>query len=268
MKHSLAKDDVNTLFVAASKGNGDVVKRILSSSDDLIDLNCKNKDGAAPLHVAALAGHASVCERLLDLGASVNAVWAGSTPLHLAVSEGHSSVVAQLIARGANLNVKDGLGCSPLHIAALRNNRILAGCLLRAGADSQLTDGNGKTPAQLWNLSAHSPYVVQQEELRMQAEDRATAEPQAQYVTDEGIRRVFRSMKSFVSVPGSTVGRVDLAELQAVLRQRVDPMGVPRHAVDTKIATLLAPAMRLSPDTITFGHFSILWLALQREGFL
>lgn len=58
-----------------------------------------------PLHHAAIAGDASECKRLLEMGASVDARDdKGLTPLGIAVSLGYLDVIEILIDAGADYN--------------------------------------------------------------------------------------------------------------------------------------------------------------------
>jgi ankyrin repeat protein len=88
-----------TIQEAAEKGDFKDVKRHLKRG---ADVNAKNKDGWAPLHMAASGGHKDVAELLIAKGADVNAKnkW-GETPLDLAVKKGHISMVVLLKKHGA-----------------------------------------------------------------------------------------------------------------------------------------------------------------------
>ena len=66
------------------------------------------------LHWAAVKGHLSAGEDLLDEGVNIHAKDEdGNTALHLACRENHSKFVGLLLMKGADLSVKNNAGHSP-----------------------------------------------------------------------------------------------------------------------------------------------------------
>ena len=76
------------------------------------DINASTKEGFRPLHLAASAGFADICARLLDLGARIEATESGDlTALSVAVQAGQLDTVKLLIEKGSNadhVGTKDG----------------------------------------------------------------------------------------------------------------------------------------------------------------
>lgn len=118
-----------------------------------------------PLHYAAKANDVVTVEKLLALGAEVNAVSSnGSTPIFYAVEyPSHSvRVLDKLLAAGANVNVKrvsielgehdnsiEEAGITPLHLAVRSNNFPAVIKLLDKGADVNATNDYNETPLHL-----------------------------------------------------------------------------------------------------------------------
>jgi hypothetical protein len=139
-----------SLHDAAKAGDVEAVRSWLAK---VADKEAKDKDGATPLHVAAMKGHASVVEMLVQAGADMDAREGahGLTTLHIAASQGHASVVEVLIQAGANKEAKAMQGWTPLHVAAMKGRASVVEVLVAAGAAKEAKDENGWTPLWLAN---------------------------------------------------------------------------------------------------------------------
>ena len=111
------ENGITPLFIAAQKGNADIVSLLLDSEADT-SLNtfesCRQ-----PIHQAAQEGHLKVVDLLVSKEADVSAEEKdGATPLWLAAQDGHSSIVSFLLERGAkaDTSAKDS-GRRPIHQA-------------------------------------------------------------------------------------------------------------------------------------------------------
>jgi cytochrome c len=100
---------------------------------------------ATELHDAARRGDLAAVERLVAVGAQVEATdGSGATPLYVAASEGHVAVVARLLAAGGDPRRQASGAFSStgtaIH-AAVRNGHLdVVRVLLKAGVDPNLPD--------------------------------------------------------------------------------------------------------------------------------
>lgn len=94
------------------------------------DVNCRNRDGAMPIHVACKKGNLAACLSLVAADADVNAKDKSYSPLHYAAFNGHIKICEALLEAGANATIlEDKLG-SPLHFAAYKGNTKVCKLLL------------------------------------------------------------------------------------------------------------------------------------------
>jgi ankyrin repeat protein len=165
---------------AAAKGDLTVVNSLLEACPDVKTLSLEMR---TPLHIAAMHGQTGVVNRLIALGADVNAkantyglvdytpldlaarfghteavralLAAGAdpkgngkdfTPLSLAVGNGHIEVVKVLASNPALLQVVTQGPGSLLHLAIRKKRLDIAAVLLNAGAPVNARDSNGFTP--------------------------------------------------------------------------------------------------------------------------
>lgn len=91
------------LFDAIYAGNTSLVEEIIESG---VDVNARNNDDWTALHVAARWGRKSICEKLLTLGAAVDATERNydRTPLHATTEAGYTEIVELLLNYGADAN--------------------------------------------------------------------------------------------------------------------------------------------------------------------
>ena len=112
------------------------------------------------LHNAAAQGHLRLAQRLLELGARVDAEdWNGVTPLIGAVAGGHRKVVELLLARGGNANALPHRAPTALICAIELGEPALVEVLLKAGASAALADAFGRTPLAAAALGGRSEIV-------------------------------------------------------------------------------------------------------------
>lgn len=105
---------------------------------------CNNRK-VTPLHMACRFDLAQVAQRLIDLGAHVDAYdVARETPLFRAVNLGYADCAKVLLRAGADVDFQNRRGATPLHRAVQRGKRFIVPLLLEAGADSNIADGAGK----------------------------------------------------------------------------------------------------------------------------
>ena len=135
------------LFSAAALGRVDVIDRLSGAGPSGLDAHAY--DGWTPIHLAAFFGHTDAVNRLIALGARVNAWSTNSihnTPLHAAVAGGRVEAALTLIAHGADVNAADAGGHTPLHIAAEGGYVPVVKALLARHADPHAVDAEDRTP--------------------------------------------------------------------------------------------------------------------------
>lgn len=111
------------------------------------NMECKTKEGNAPLHKAVKRGKLEAVRLLCKSGADTNVENNGqATPLMLAAmhrsAEPHVKV---LLKHGADVNKQKDVGYTALMICARMGNTRVAKLLLEAEADMELRDKSGET---------------------------------------------------------------------------------------------------------------------------
>ena len=105
-----------------------------------------NKRKVTPLHMACRFDLPRVAERLIKLGATVDAYDASrETPLYRAVNLGYVDCTRVLLAAAANPDFQNRRGETALHRAARRGKKFIVPLLLDAGADPRVADRTGRT---------------------------------------------------------------------------------------------------------------------------
>ncbi|XP_058603870.1 inversin isoform X2 [Onychostoma macrolepis] len=161
LKHPSVRDEPDlegrTAFMwAAGKGSNDVIKIMLDLKKDL-DINMTDKYGGTALHAAALSGHVSTAQLLLEQGAMMDPLDVMKhTPLFRACEMGHRDVILTLIKGGARVDLVDIDGHSALHWAALGGNAEVCEVLMENGISPNLQDHAGRTPLQ---CAAYAGYI-------------------------------------------------------------------------------------------------------------
>ena len=145
------------LLKAVTLGLVDEVRKLLDPglSEDHKKFNATNpvtcKDpstGFPPLMVAAVNGHAKMCELLVKKKASLDCVdERGDSPLHRAAILNDLPVIDVLVACGMPVDVRAKSGVTPLHYAAIRGHTGVCEMLLTLNATPNLGDhAFGSTP--------------------------------------------------------------------------------------------------------------------------
>ncbi|KAI3425195.1 hypothetical protein D9Q98_008964 [Chlorella vulgaris] len=143
-KFKLHKKHNGLLLVASSRG-------YLADVEGLLELgaalDCKDKQGRAPLHFAAANGRTAVVRFLWSKGAEVDAETPeGRTPLHLAALAGHAEAAALLLQKGGWAEAYDCQDDTPLHLAARFGHTAVMEVLFEHGAKAGAENKQGLTP--------------------------------------------------------------------------------------------------------------------------
>jgi uncharacterized protein len=132
-----------SLIQAADQGQADEVDRILAAGETP---NQETSDGVTPLFVACSKGNEKIVKRLLDSKADVNAavkktcklngqpVVKGTTPLMAALDNYNANIIYMLLSSDANVKLSDENGLSPILIASTKKDVKILGALVDRGA--------------------------------------------------------------------------------------------------------------------------------------
>jgi hypothetical protein len=136
-----------------------LIPRVIAVSERLI-----NPGGKQPLHLACERGQVAIVEKLIELGAEVNAVTDRDfTPLHAAAQAGHIEIVLILLKAGASLAAvtDQGMGTTPLQEAAHHGLSGVCTLLIMAGAEAGYEDRRYHLTAEgLARLAGHDDTVI------------------------------------------------------------------------------------------------------------
>ena len=134
-----------------------------------IDVNAQDADGETALLNATYNPVTRIAQRLLELGADVNATnrSSGYSALHFATEYDRHEILTDLLNRGADYSKRTGSGRTVLHLAACYSGTKTLSILSKAnleGLDMALRDQYGKTAADY--LSERCMLVELEESMR------------------------------------------------------------------------------------------------------
>ena len=136
----------DTPLVFAIRADADVsVNQVLLRSFK-INVKVPTLRGETPLMLAAIKGNMPLAQKLVDMGAPVDADF-GWTALHYAASTGQAEMAKWLIEKGAKVNARTDRGVTPLYMAARTISASTVNVLLAAGADKTLCNDQGISPS-------------------------------------------------------------------------------------------------------------------------
>lgn len=147
------------LHRAVDEGHEEIVK-VLLKHGALVDIKV---GGRTPLHSAVISNQPSIAHLLLDAGAEVNVSTAdrlSQTPLHFAAFYRDIPLLDRLIKLGADVNAQNASGESALHYAAGGNHLQVMMMLLENGADPDIETEYLETPI-AWAMSSQKPDAVE-----------------------------------------------------------------------------------------------------------
>uniref|UniRef100_A0A8C4HIQ3 Ankyrin repeat domain 52a n=1 Tax=Dicentrarchus labrax TaxID=13489 RepID=A0A8C4HIQ3_DICLA len=133
-----------------SPPNGYLIHSVFSYFPSGGEIDCVDKYGNTPLHVAAKYGHELLISTLMTNGAdTARRGIHGMFPLHLAVLYGFSDCCRNkehVLSAGFDINTPDNFGRTCLHAAASGGNVECLNLLLSSGTDLNKRDIMGRTP--------------------------------------------------------------------------------------------------------------------------
>ncbi|KIL92302.1 hypothetical protein FAVG1_04711 [Fusarium avenaceum] len=123
-----------------------IVQRLIGHG---AELDIRARDGATPLHYAAMRGDKDKAKLLIESGATID-IWdlAGRSPLHTAAVHGHVRVVRYLWDK-AKQELRDRSGWTVLHLAAMSGSESVVQFLVDLKIDKEATYRNGRTALHL-----------------------------------------------------------------------------------------------------------------------
>ena len=134
------------LAIATKHNHQDIVKMLVEAG---VDINWQDKSGETSLHIAARFGH-DECAKILLKGsdeqkadlelAEKSFAW---TPLHIAAVDGHLSVAQLLVDAGADVDKGDSSGWTAKEHAALRGHMPIARLLAAHSSIDESAPTNG-----------------------------------------------------------------------------------------------------------------------------
>lgn len=108
------------LHLAAATGEHETLERLVFGETKGGTVDCRDKQGRTPLHLAASKGHTMCARLLVEAGADKDTKGSdGRTALFRAAANGEAEMVALLVEKGADPNITAGdiHGLSPLDVA-------------------------------------------------------------------------------------------------------------------------------------------------------
>ena len=134
---------------------------IKSLLNDGADLTVRNKDGHAPLDMAARGNAVEAIATLLENGADINAQDEnGFAAIHDAAETNACNAIIELAKRGANVNMRTNNKDTPMHMAAAVNASGAIEDLVKLGADVNAENSVKLTPLHLAATSGFIDAVV------------------------------------------------------------------------------------------------------------
>lgn len=123
-----------------------LLKSLLNTYKQEIDVNKGDNDGRTALHFAALTGNLEVLLFLLEIHANVHQVDnCGRTVLHFAALNRHSNLVLALLEAQVNINARDNDGRTILHSAVNKNDLNFILVLLLTEIDINIVNNDHQT---------------------------------------------------------------------------------------------------------------------------
>ncbi len=138
------------LSIAASKGYAFDINRLIKLG---ADINATDEIGATPLIYAVANNRKTAVEILMNYSPDPDIkTLSGEAALHIAAKNGNIDISELLIRNNADINIRDESNCTPLHFASIYNYYYLTDLLIyyEAEIDPQTLDGTTPLMAAVW----------------------------------------------------------------------------------------------------------------------
>lgn len=140
----VTRSDMPALLMAAYGHHWHVVKFLV---DKGADVNCYNRHGWSPLHIAAEQGHEEITQLLVDNNALFNGKDThGETPLYVAAKANKPEICRFLLKLGADPRVGNRERDTPMHWASRHGDSELLQLMSEKGAMAHAENDKGETP--------------------------------------------------------------------------------------------------------------------------
>ena len=147
------------MLIAAKRNNPRAIDRLTSQHG--ADVNCKGSSSEqTPLHKAAANGHEQMVEKLLLMGANMNAKdLFGWTPVMLAAKNRHYRIAQLLLARGCYANERDDNQNSAIHMAVANGSQRMLDLLIANGGNVNFANRHRATALHMATANGHRTLV-------------------------------------------------------------------------------------------------------------
>jgi ankyrin repeat protein len=143
-------------FEAAAVGLLPALERAIGEAPE--SLRAWSADGWTALHLACFFGHLGCAQWLVQQGSDVQAQSRNAPqnrPLHAAAAARRADLCEFLLSQGADPDARQRGGYTALHSAAQHGDEALVKALLDAGASPRVADDSGKDAAQYAEDGGH-----------------------------------------------------------------------------------------------------------------
>ena len=145
------------VYIAANAGSLNVCERLIKLG---ANVNAHGNYSSTALHVASSKGYEEIVNLLLEEGADVRA-WCEEygTALQTASLNGHGKIVKMVLEKDVDINAKDGMYATALQAASCSGHEEIVKLLLKEGADIEVGGGNYETALQAASYQGYEEIV-------------------------------------------------------------------------------------------------------------